>query len=171
MSDDEDGITIQFQALLFETRTPFRYVVELHVCGIPTGISTLVWGRKRADRVMQEFIDNGIDLLAQFGKTNYVIDEVRAQRREEAMAKVKVGDSVRLLVDIGSIKKGRVCRVVEIVEPSFYVSRGQNAWDDTKYPIKVLPVATAADPVTLGPKDALPLMRGEFGPIDEEVDE
>lgn len=170
MSDD-DGIVIQFQAVLYDTRTPGRYVVELQVCGIPTGISTMVWGRKRANEVMQQFIDNGIDLLAQFGKTEYVIQEVRAMRREEAMAKVQVGDSVRLLVDIGSIKRGRVCRVVEIAEPSFYVSRGENAWDDTLYPIKVLPVATAADPVPLGPKDALPLMRGEFGPIDEEIEE
>jgi hypothetical protein len=100
-----------------------------------------------------------------------VIKEVRAMRREEAMAKVQVGDSVRLLVDIGSIKKGRVCKVVEVVEPSFYVSRGQNAWDDTLYPIKVLPLNTAFDLVPLGPKDALPLMRGEFGPIDEEIEE
>jgi hypothetical protein len=167
----EDSIEIQFQAVLYETTTPFRYMVELQVCGIRTGIAAYVWGHKRAQRVMQAFLNDGVDLLAKYGKTEYVIQEVRAMRREEAMARVQVGDSVKLLVDIGSIKKGRVCRVVEIVEPTFYVSRGANAWDDDKYPIKVLPVATANDTVPLGPKDALPLMRGEFGPIDEEIDE
>ena len=167
----EEGIEIQFQAVLYETTVPHRYMVELKVSGIRTGIATYVWGLRRAQGVMQKFIDDGIDLLEKFGKTEYVIQEVRAMRREEAMAQVKVGDSVRLLVDIGSIKRGRVCRVVEIVEPTFYVSRGANAWDDDKYPIKVLPVATANDTVPLGPKDALPLMRGEFGPIDEEIDE
>jgi len=167
----EDAIEIQFQAVLYETTTPFRYLVELQVCGIRTGISVYVWGRKRAQQVMQRFLNDGVELLDVYGKTNSVIQEVRAMRREEAMARVKVGDSVKLLVDIGSIKRGRVCRVVEIVEPSFYVSRGQNAWDDDRYPIKVLPVATAGDTVPLGPKDALPLMRGEFGPLDEEIDE
>jgi len=120
---------------------------------------------------MQMFADNGGDLLDRNGRTNAVIEELRAKRREEAMAKVQVGDRVKLLVDIGTIKKGRVCKVTEVAEPSLYASRGQNAWDDEKYPIKVLPVATATDTVALGPKDALPLMRGEFGPVDEEIDE
>lgn len=168
---EEDSITIQFQAVLYRTTVPFRYLVELQVSGIRTGIGAYAWGKAKAQKVMQAFIDDGTELLDKYGKTNYVIQEVRAMRREEAMAKVQVGDSVRLLVDIGSIKKGRVCKVVEIVEPSFYVSRGQNAWDDDKYPIKVLPVATASDTVPLGPKDALPLMRGEFGPLDEEIDD
>lgn len=169
MSDDY--VMVRFMAVLYTTRVPFRYVVELQAEGIRTGIMVAVWGKARAERVMQMFVDNGGDLLDKNGKTNAVIDQLRAMRREEAMAKVQVGDSVRLLVDIGSIKKGRVCKVVEIVEPSFYVSRGQNAWDDSKYPIKVLPVATPSDTVPLGPKDALPLMRGEYGPIDEEIDD
>ena len=167
----EDSIEIQFQAVLYETTTPFRYLVELQVSGIRTGIAAYAWGKAKAHKIMQAFIDDGLELLDRHGKTNYVIQEVRAMRREEAMAKVKVGDSVRLLVDIGPIKKGRVCKVVEIVAPTAYVSRGQNAWDDTKYPIKVVPVAMATDAVTLGPKDALPLMRGEFGPMDEDIDE
>lgn len=165
----EDGIQTTFQAVLWTTRNPFKFVVELRMDNIPTGILATVWGRARAQRVMQEFVENGTALLAQFGKTNEMIGHVRAKRREEAMAKVQVGDSVRLLVDIGSIKKGRVCRVVEVFEPSFYEARGANAWEDEKYPIKVLPVPMASDPVALGPKDLLPLMRGEFGPMDEEV--
>lgn len=167
----EESFTVRFMAVLYQTTVPCRYLVELQVDGIATGISVRVWGKTRAQRVMQKFIDHGADLLSEFGKTEAVLSELRVMRREEAMAKVQVGDSVRLLVDIGSIKKGRVCKVVEIVEPTFYVSRGENAWDDMKYPIKVLPVATANDAVPLGPKDALPLMRGEYGPIDEEIDD
>ena len=167
----EDAVEVQFQAVLWETTVPHRYMVELKVSGVRTGIATYVWGLRRAQTVMQTFIDTGVELLAKYGKTEYVINEVRAKLREEAMAQVKVGDSVKLLVDIGSIKRGRVCRVVEIVEPTLYAARGGIPWDDDKYPIKVLPVATANDTVPLGPKDALPLMRGEFGPIDEEIDE
>lgn len=167
----DDGITVCFQAVLYDTNVPFRYMVELRVDGVATGIHEFVWGKKKAQALMQHLIDNGIQLLEKFGVTNAVINEVRANRREEAMARVKVGDSVRLLVDIGSIKKGRVCKVVEIAEPSAYVSRGVNAWDDSKYPIKVLPISSTSDAVILGPKDALPLMRGEFGPLDEEIDD
>jgi hypothetical protein len=169
--DEEDGITTTFQALIYTTRIPFRYVVELRMEGLSTGIFATVWGEKRAKRLMNQFVEEGIGLLSQTGKTNTMIDKVRAMRREEAMAKVQVGDSVRLLVDIGSIKKGRVCKVVEVSQPSAYVGRGGNPWEDGKFPIKVMPVPMATDTVALGPKDALPLMRGEFGPIDEEIDD
>jgi len=171
MDENEIEITIQFQAVLFDTATPFRYVVELHVDGVRTGIAAFVWGRKRANHVMEAFVENGLGLLEKYGKVESVIQAVRSMRREKAMAQVKVGDSVRLLVDIGSIRKGRVCRVVEVVEPSFYDQRGANAWDDEKYPIRVIPVATAVDGVFLGPEDGVPLLRGEFGPLDQDVDE
>ena len=165
----EDGIQTSFQAVLWTTTNPFKFIVELRMENIPTGIFATVWGKKKAEQVMADFVNNGCDLLAKYGKTNEMINHVRAKRREEAMAKVQVGDTVRLLVDIGSIKKGRVCRVVEVFEPSFYVARGANEWEDEKYPIRVLPVPMATDPVALGPKDGVPLMRGEFGPMDEEI--
>ena len=165
----EDGIQTSFQAILWTTNNPLKFVVELRMENIPTGIFATVWGKKRAHRVMQEFVNNGTALLAQYGKTNDMIGHVRAKRREEEMAKVQVGDKVKLLVDIGPIKKGRVCRVVEVFEPSFYVARGAKEWEDEKYPIRVLPVPMATDPVALGPKDGVPLMRGEFGPMDEDI--
>lgn len=168
----EDSIEAQFEAHLYGTNIPFRYAVELRVSGIRTGIIAYVWGLKRAQEVMQSFVDDGNELLNQHGKVDQVIRDLRAMLREKAMAQVKVGDSVKLLVDIGSIKKGRICRVVEVAdEPTFYVSRSSIEWDDEKYPIMVIPVATATDPVPLGPKDAVPLMRGEFGPLDMDVDE
>ena len=117
----------------------------------------------------RDHAQHAIELLNKHNKFELVLNQVRAMRREKAMAQVQVGDKVRLLVDIGSIKKGRVCKVVEVMEPSFYVARGAKEWEDEKYPIKVLPVPMATDPVSLGPKDGLPLMRGEFGPLDEEV--
>src|SRR6478752_5107164 len=95
---EEESITIQFQAVLYQTTVPFRYLIELQVCGIRTGIAAYAWGKAKAQRVMQAFIDDGTELLDKYGKTNYVIQEVRAMRREEAMARVQVGDSVRLLV-------------------------------------------------------------------------
>lgn len=167
----EKAYEVQFQAVLYETPIPFRYLVELQVSGIRTGIAAYVWGQAKARQVMRAFIADGLDLLNKHNKFEYVIGEIRARERERAMALVKVGDRVRLLVDIGSIKKGRVCKVVEVQEPSFYESRGANPWDDEKYPVKVIPVSAPTDRVPLGPKDALPLMRGEFGPLDEDVDE
>lgn len=164
-----ERVDVVFRAMIYTTNVKFRYRVELYVNQIPTGIQAFGWGQKMANRIAQNFVDNGNVLLNQYGKAQWVLDELRAIAREERMARVQVGDSVKLLVDIGSIKKGRVCRIVEIAEPSFYVSRGANAWDDDKYPIKVVPVFVATDKVPLGPKDAIPLKRGEFGPLDEEV--
>lgn len=152
-------------------RIPFRFEVILRVDGIDTGIRATVWGKSRATKVMNEMVSSGNQLLNQYGVAATVAAEVYAKRREEAMAKVKVGDSVRLLVDIGYYKKGRVCKVVEVAEPSFYVARGDNAWDDDRYPVKVIPVRAATDAASLGPKDAIALANGEFGPLDEEVDE
>lgn len=168
----EDSVEAQFEAILYETNIPFRYAVELRVSGIRTGIFAYVWGLDRARQVMRQFIDDGNELLHKHGKAEQVIRDLRVMMREKAMAMVQVGDSVKLLVDIGSIKKGRVCKVVEVAEPSFYEARGGcREWDDEKYPIKVLPISTPTDRVPLGPKDALPLMRGEFGPLDMEVDD
>jgi hypothetical protein len=97
--------------------------------------------------------------------------EIYARRREEAMAQVQVGDSVKLLIDIGQYKKGRVCKVTQVAEPSFYEARGSAEWDDEEYPVLVVPVHSPLDRMALGPKDAIPLRRGEFGPLDTEVDE
>lgn len=166
---DKNRLEVTFQAAMFSTRIPFRYRVELWVEHINTGLGATVWGRKRADKAMQHFIDNGEALLNRFGLADRLVAEIFAKRREEAMAKVQVGDRVRLLVDVGPFKKGRVCRVVKIAEPSLYASRGENAWDDDKYPIAVVPVYASGDQVVLGPNDYLPLQRGEFGPLDQEV--
>jgi hypothetical protein len=84
---------------------------------------------------------------------------------------VKVGDTVKLLVDIGGYKKGRICKVVTIAEPTFYEARGSIEWDDERYPITVSFVQSPLDRVSLGPKDVIPLRRGEFGPVDTEVDD
>jgi hypothetical protein len=165
-----DPIMVTYGANVYPTNVPFLFKVELVVEGIPTGVGSHVWGKKRAIKAATYMANNGNDILNQFGKAQTVFNEVRAMRLEEAMARVQVGDSVKLLVDIGTFKKGRVCKIVEVAEPSFYVSRGTNAWDDDKYPIKVIPVHVAGD-TQLGPKDAIPLARGEFGPLDTEVDE
>lgn len=166
-----EPIQVSYEAYLYGTKIPFRYMISLAVDGIHTGIRAAVWGRKRADGCMQWMIDHGNELLNQYGLATELAAEIYAKRREESMAQVKVGDSVRLLVDIGTFKKGRVCKVVEVDEPSFYVSRGENGWDDDRYPIKVMPVRSPTDSVALGPKDVIPLMRGEFGPLDTEIDD
>ena len=106
---------VRFEAVLYTTTLPGRYLVELQVSGVRTGIAAYVWGHKRAQQVMQAFIDDGIELLNKHNKFELVLNQVRAMRREKAMAQVQVGDKVRLLVDIGSIKKGRVCRVVPVL--------------------------------------------------------
>lgn len=167
MSDD--AIEVTYEAYMLATPIPHRFIVTLYVNNIPTGIGKVVWLRKRALAAMNDMIHSGNRLLNEHGIVNEIAAEIYAQRREEAMAKVQVGDKVKLLVDIGQYKKGRVCKVMEIAEPSFYEARGTNAWDDDKYPIRVLPVSMATDRVTLGPKDFIPLARGEFGPVTEET--
>jgi hypothetical protein len=165
-------IQVTFQAYQYATRLPRWYIVHLYVNEIPTGIMARVWGLKRARRVMEHMVNNGNDLLNEHGMAERIAAEIYAQRREEAMAKVQVGDSVKLLVDIGPFRKGRVCKVVEVVDsPSFYAARGANAWDDDRFPVKVLPVRVSTDPVSLGPNDHIPLARGEFGPLSDETDD
>lgn len=162
---------VTFEGYLLATRIPHRFIVTLYVNNIPTGIGRVVWLKKRAVAAMHDMVQNGNQLLNEFGVAGEIAAEIYAQQREEAMAKVQVGDRVKLLVDIGQYQKGRVCKVVEVAEPSFYTARGTAGWDDDKYPIKVLPVSMATDRLTLGPKDFIPLARGEFGPLNEETDE
>lgn len=173
MSED---IQVSYEAHLMGSyvrgvRIPFLYEVLLCVEGIPTGIFARVWGRRKADQVMNDMVNNGNQLLNQHGLAAAIAAEIYTKRREEAMAKVQVGDSVRLLVDIGQYKKGRVCKVVEVAEPSFYVARGANGWEDERYPVLVVPVRVSSDTLALSPKDSIALLNGEFGPINEEVKE
>jgi len=165
----EDRVEVTYEAYLLSTWVPQRFLITLFVNGIPTGIGRVVWLKHRALAAMHEMVNEGNRLINEFGVAAEIAAEIYAQKREEAMARVKVGDSVKLLVDIGQYKRGRVCRVVEIAEPSFYEARGPNAWNDEKYPIKVLPVRVSTDSVSLGPKDYIPLARGEFGPLDSDV--
>ena len=168
---NDEPILVSYEAYMYATRIPKRYIVHLYVSDIPTGIMAKVWGKKRARQTMHSMIEHGNELLNEYGVAATVAAEIYAKRREEAMAKVKVGDKVKLLVDIGQFKKGRVCRVVEVAEPSFYEARGGTEWHDDRYPIKVMPVQVATDKVSLGPKDFIPLANGEFGPVNEETDD
>jgi hypothetical protein len=166
----EDRISVSYEAYIYSTRIPLRYLVTLAVDGIPTRIQAYVWTRKRADRAMNFMVNNGNELLNRYGVAAELAAEVYARRREEAMAKVQVGDRVKLLIDIGEFKKGRVCKVAQVPEPSFYEARGSREWDDDQY-VLVHPVHSPTDRISLGPKDVIPLRRGEFGPLDQEVDE
>lgn len=168
---NDEPVLVTYEAYLLATRIPHRFIVTLYVNDIPTGIGKVVWLKHRAMKAMHDMINNGNRLLNEFGVAAEIAAEIYAQRREEAMAKVKVGDTVKLLVDIGQFKKGRVCKVVEIAEPSFYEARGAIEWVDERYPIKVQPISVATDRVSLGPKDFIPLARGEFGPVTEETDD
>jgi hypothetical protein len=168
MSDDR--ISVSYEAAVYSTRIPFRFLVALSVDGIPTRIQTSVWGKAKADKVMTFMINNGNELLNRYGVAAELAAEIYARRREEAMARVQVGDTVKLLVDIGQFKKGRVCKVAQVPEPSFYEARGAKEWDDEQY-VLVTPVHSPTDQISLGPKDVIPLRRGEFGPLDQEVDE
>lgn len=167
-----EPVSVSYEAYVYSTRIPFRYLVTLAVDGIPTRIAARVWGKARADRAMHFMVNNGNDLLNRYGVAAELAAEIYARRREEAMAQVKVGDTVKLLVDIGGYKKGRICKVVTIAEPSFYEARGgAKEWDDEEYPILVSFVHSPTDRISLGPKDVIPLRRGEFGPVDTEVED
>lgn len=168
---DDDAIEVTYEAFMLATPIPHRFLITLWVNGIETGIGRVVWLKHRALAAMHDMIHNGNQLLNEFGVAAEIAAEIYAQRREEAMAKVQVGDKVKLLVDIGQFKKGRVCKVVEVYEDSFYEARGDIEWHDDRYPVKVLPVSVSSDRVTLGPKDSIPLARGEFGPVTEETND
>lgn len=167
-----DEIKVTYQGFVLSTRVPFRYAVTITVDDMETGIVATVWGRRRAERVMRHMIEHGNELLNQYGVAAGLAAEIYSMRREAAMSQVQVGQSVKLLVDIGPFKKGRVCKVTEVAEPSFYEARGgAPEWEDERYPVLVLPVHSPTDNFTLGPKDVIPLRRGEFGPLDTEIDE
>ena len=166
-----DPIEVSYSGYVVSTRIPFRYLAILYVEDLPTGVSMYAWGLKRAKRAMRFLVNNGNDLINEYGVAAGLAAELYARRREEAMAKVQVGDRVKLLIDIGQFKKGRVCKVAQLPEPSFYEARGgAPEWDDEQY-VLVTPVHAPTDSISLGPKDYLPLRRGEFGPLDTEVDE
>jgi hypothetical protein len=165
-----EPISVTYEAYVCTTRIPFRYLVSLAVDGIPTRIETHVWGKAKADRVMNFMVSNGNELINRYGVAAELAAEIYARKREEAMARVQVGDSIKLLIDIGQYKKGRVCKVAQVPEPSFYEARGEHEWDDEQY-VLVTPVHSPTDQISLGPKDVIPLRRGEFGPLDTEVDE
>ena len=165
-----DKVEVTYEAFMLSTRIPHRYMITLWVNGIETGIGKVVWLKHRALRAMHDMIHNGNRLLNEFGIAAEIAAEIYAQQREKAMAQVQVGDSVKLLVDIGPFKKGRVCKVIELYEDTFYEARGGTEWADDRFPITVLPVHANGDTMILGPKDGIPLARGEFGPVTEETE-
>lgn len=168
---NEDRIEVTYEAFMLATPIPHRFLITLWVNGIETGIGRVVWLKHRALRAMHDMIHNGNQLINEFGVAAEIAAEIYAQRREEAMAKVKVGDTVKLLVDIGQFQKGRVCKVVEVYEDTFYEARGEHEWVDERFPIMVQPVRINGDKIFLGPKDSIPLARGEFGPVTEETND
>ena len=104
MNEDEYGHSVRYEAAIMRTAIPFRYKVLLFVEGIPTGVGVYCWGMARAEQAMNFMVNNGSELLNETGLTAGLAAEIYASRREEAMAKVQVGDSVKLLVDIGQYK-------------------------------------------------------------------
>jgi hypothetical protein len=160
---------VEYAAQVQGTPIPGRYAVVLFVEGIPTGIQAHVWGRKKATAMLYHMVNHGNEIINQHGMAAHLAAQIYTRRREEAMAKVKVGDTVKLLVDIGPFKTGRVCKVAEVYEPSFYEVRGAKEFIDEDYPVKVLPVRSPLDTIALGPKDFIPLRRGEFGPLNDPV--
>lgn len=167
--NEEDGMRVEYAAQVQGTPIPGRYAVVLYVEGIPTGIQAHVWGRKKATAMLYHMINNGNEIINQHGMAGHLAAQIYARRREEAMAKVQVGDTVKLLVDIGQFKRGRVCRVAEVYEPSFYPVRGDKEFIDEDYPVKVKPIRSPTDKIALGPQDLIPLKRGEFGPLNEPL--
>ena len=165
-----DEIKVSYSAYLVATRIPFRYLVLLYVEDLPTGVAAYAWGKRRATAAMRHMVEYGNDLINEFGVVEQLAAELYARRREEVMANVQVGQTVKLLIDIGPFKKGRVCKVAQVPEASFYEARGSREWDDEQY-ILVQPIHSPADNISLGNKEVIPLRRGEFGPLDMEVDE
>ena len=161
---------VRYTAYVVGTRIPFLYQVLLYVEDLPSGLVARAWGMTRATRIMHDMVNNGNDLINEFGVAADLAAVLYARKREEAMARVQVGDRVKLLIDIGQFKKGRVCKVAQVPEPSSYEARGGGTWEDDRY-ILVTPVHSPMDAISLGPADTIPLRRGEFGPLDMEVDE
>lgn len=161
---------VEYSAVTYGTKIPGRYQLQLYVNGIFTGVAARVWGRRKARELAEYMIQNGNQVLHDFEVVDQMLAALNKQDREVAMSKLKVGDKVRLWIDLGIYKKGRVCTVVEVEEPSRYVSRGVNAWNENRFPIKVVPVSGAGEAV-LGTKEGIPLAAGEFGALNEEVPE
>ena len=60
-------ISVSYSAYLLGTRIPFRYLVVLYVEDLPTGVHTHVWGKGRAEQAMKYMVNNGNELINQYG--------------------------------------------------------------------------------------------------------
>lgn len=176
MNEEEtDSIQVVFRAQVFHAGFPGRYLITLEADGIDSGLRVTVWGVKRATKTADAVLANASALLNDLGLAQELAAKVYMNRPDDEAAEgvklVNVNDTVRLLVDIGPYKRGRVFRVVEVAQSTGYTARGgATEWDDLHFPIKVVPVSSMPGEPILSAKDGIPLAADEFCPGDKEVD-
>jgi hypothetical protein len=157
MSETEK-MNVRFEAGLQKTKIPGRYRVVLLVDGYFTRIETRAWGVKRAHKARDEILENAQELIDAAGLTEGIYTFLWNERKEKALADVKPGDRVRLAVDIGPFKAGRVCKVMAV-----------NPDGETTHGVSVQPVYVSGDGVTFGEGDYISLTAGEYAPLNEEA--
>lgn len=157
MSETEK-MNVYFEAGLQKTKIPGRYRVVLLADGYFTRIESYVWGRKRAQKARDAILEEAAELIEAAGLSGQLFGFLYSIRREKTLADVKPGDRVKLAVDIGPFKAGRVCKVMAV-----------NPDGETTHGVAVQPVYVSGDGVTFGEGDYISLTAGEYAPLNEEA--
>lgn len=174
--NEEETIAVHYKVMSQRGKWPFgfRRLLSLEVDGEDTGIRVIVWGSKREKHMANAILESASELLNELGLAEDLFDRITAKRAAATAAEergdMRVNDTVRLLVDIGPYKRGRVMKVVDVANASGYKSRGGKQWDDNHYPVKVVPLSAMPGELTLDPEDGIPLTADEFCPGDKEVE-
>lgn len=160
-----------YSAKFYKVTIPFRYYVALDVNGIETGIGGQCWGHKTAKAMQHDLASNGEEILDEINpaKRQAIALEVQAAyvaRQQEAdVEKLSVGDRVKLAVDIGIAKAGRIAKVVQIHTKE----DGSDGIVDARWPISVEVLPVIGDPAAWGTGALFLLERGEFVSLDTEL--
>jgi hypothetical protein len=170
-------IPVEYGATIYTTKVgpltiPFRYIVALDVNGIETGIGTSVWGYSNAQQTADHLSQHGEDLLASesSSKRQAIYAEIQAayvaRLNQQLSEKLVPGDRVKLAVDIGHMKAGRIAKVVK----TYTKEDGTDGIVDARWPISVEVLPVAGDPAAWAHgAPVLLLERGEFCSLDTEL--
>lgn len=160
-----------YNAKFYKLTIPFRYFVSLDVNGIETGVGGMCWGHKTARAMQHDLATNGEEILNEINpaKRQAIALEVQAAyvdaQRQASVEKLAVGDRVKLAVDIGIAKAGRVAKIVQVHTKE----DGTDGIVDARWPVSVEVLPVIGDPAAWGTGAVFLLERGEFVSLDTEL--
>lgn len=170
-------IPVEYVAVIYTTKLhksrlliPGRYIIALQVNDIETSIGTKCWGFKRAKEIATALQANAEEVIEDSVYHKDVWNKVQAAYVAKLNAalseKLQPGDRVKLAVDIGHIKAGRICKVIK----AHTKEDGTDGIVDARWPISVEVLPVSGDPAAWAHGTPILLLeRGEFVSLDTEL--